>query len=331
MIRQSIKIAFIAVCLLGVLCGVLLLPASADTTRQFGVHGDLDGDGEVTVSDARILLQYLVKKIDFNDFGYLRAMADVNGDNAVDINDARLVLQKIVGKIDTFPWTPNLLFVGNSLTYWGLAPESMRTLCRLSGRPLTVLKHTPPTTWLGDYLNHYAAGFYEYHRQQADIVVLQNMNDYILPEPECVAEFRSYFRPGTRFYSLMTEYASCLFYDWDPAPPGDVTPIPCGLAFWLLRADPRTADFDLYDPDGFHPNELYGYLQALTAYAVIYQTTCVGLPYDFLSDKALTCLGGGDIAEKILLIQQKVMEAVAADPADYPVIIQEIWKVTDPY
>ena len=63
--------------------------------------GDINNDGKVDTTDARLALQYAVGKIPLDD-GQL-GLGDVNADGKVDTTDARLILQKAVGKIDQFP------------------------------------------------------------------------------------------------------------------------------------------------------------------------------------------------------------------------------------
>jgi len=63
--------------------------------------GDVNGDGVIDSTDARLVLQYAVGKIDAAALN--TAAADVNGDNKVDSTDARLILQHAVGKIKEFP------------------------------------------------------------------------------------------------------------------------------------------------------------------------------------------------------------------------------------
>ncbi len=65
------------------------------------VFGDVDGSGKVDSTDARLVLQYAVGKID--DTALNVAVADVDGSGKVDSTDARLILQYAVGKIDNFP------------------------------------------------------------------------------------------------------------------------------------------------------------------------------------------------------------------------------------
>jgi len=64
------------------------------------VPGDVNGDRKVDSTDARIILQYAVGKIE--ETALATAAADVNGSGTVDSTDARLVLQYAVGKIQTF-------------------------------------------------------------------------------------------------------------------------------------------------------------------------------------------------------------------------------------
>ena len=63
--------------------------------------GDVDGNGKIDSTDARLVLQLAVGKIQQNTIIY--AAADVDGNGKVDSTDARLILQYAVGKIKTFP------------------------------------------------------------------------------------------------------------------------------------------------------------------------------------------------------------------------------------
>lgn len=63
--------------------------------------GNVDGDEQINSTDARLVLQYAVRKID--ETALNKAAADVNGDGYVDSTDARLILQVAVRKIDKFP------------------------------------------------------------------------------------------------------------------------------------------------------------------------------------------------------------------------------------
>jgi len=74
--------------------------AVIDTEVAYGAAGDVNGDGRVDSTDARLVLQYAVGKIDAAKLAV--GAADVDGNNKVDSTDARLILQYAVGKIKGF-------------------------------------------------------------------------------------------------------------------------------------------------------------------------------------------------------------------------------------
>ena len=64
-----------------------------------GKLGDVNGDTEITVSDATMIMRYLAKLVtDVND-----SVADVNGDGAVTIADATMLMRYVAKLIDSFP------------------------------------------------------------------------------------------------------------------------------------------------------------------------------------------------------------------------------------
>ena len=63
--------------------------------------GDVDGDGEITVTDALLTLQGSVGKITLSPEAQGRA--DVDGDGKITVTDSLLILQRAVVKIDKFP------------------------------------------------------------------------------------------------------------------------------------------------------------------------------------------------------------------------------------
>ena len=66
-----------------------------------GTPGDVDGDEEITSTDARLTLQYYAGKIGEEDLDV--DVADVDGDGEITSTDARLILQMYAGKIEDFP------------------------------------------------------------------------------------------------------------------------------------------------------------------------------------------------------------------------------------
>ena len=66
-----------------------------------GLWGDVDRDGKITTTDARLTLQFSAKKI--GEDALDTAAADVDGDKKISTTDARLILQRAAKKIDFFP------------------------------------------------------------------------------------------------------------------------------------------------------------------------------------------------------------------------------------
>lgn len=65
-----------------------------DDPAEEGIAGDADGDGEVTSSDARLILRFAVGLETLSEKN--QKLADLNGDGEVDTSDARLALRKSV-------------------------------------------------------------------------------------------------------------------------------------------------------------------------------------------------------------------------------------------
>jgi hypothetical protein len=63
--------------------------------KNEAIQGDINGDGAVNSSDARVVLQYTVGSIKLTEEEL--KLADVNGDGKVDSADARQILQTVVG------------------------------------------------------------------------------------------------------------------------------------------------------------------------------------------------------------------------------------------
>ena len=65
------------------------------------LYGDVNADGRVDSSDARVVLQTAVGKLALTEDR--TAAADVDGSQTIDSSDARYILQKSVQKLDRFP------------------------------------------------------------------------------------------------------------------------------------------------------------------------------------------------------------------------------------
>ena len=61
----------------------------------YAIPGDVNGDGQVDTTDARLVLQAAIGKVKLDK---QQTAADINGDGKIDTSDAREILQKAVGK-----------------------------------------------------------------------------------------------------------------------------------------------------------------------------------------------------------------------------------------
>ena len=77
------------------------LDVAAMEEAMAALPGDVDGDGTITSTDARLVLQYYAGKV--NETALNIAVADVDSDGAITSTDARLILQMYAGKINSFP------------------------------------------------------------------------------------------------------------------------------------------------------------------------------------------------------------------------------------
>ena len=77
-------------------------PTSTAPTKPLQpLLGDINRDGTINTTDARLALQYAVEKIRLDEAQL--AAGDVDGNGIVNTTDARLILQYAVEKIDRFP------------------------------------------------------------------------------------------------------------------------------------------------------------------------------------------------------------------------------------
>lgn len=72
-----------------------LVGGTEDKAEKTAVKGDVDGDGVVSVADARQILRYATKLDTPTDVQ--KKIADIDGDGEVDVEDARLALRLAVG------------------------------------------------------------------------------------------------------------------------------------------------------------------------------------------------------------------------------------------
>ncbi len=85
----------------------ITIPALDDAKRSTVYYGDVDYSSSVDVTDALLVLQSSVGKVEFNQYETDRAnvdgSADEEGNATLTVSDALLVLQRSVSKIKAFP------------------------------------------------------------------------------------------------------------------------------------------------------------------------------------------------------------------------------------
>jgi len=94
------KILAAALAALLALAPLFIFPAAAETEGAV-LLGDVDGDGQINTTDARLIAGYVVGQFTENDLNL--SAADVNGDGVVSVYDVLLVLRFSCSCIDSFP------------------------------------------------------------------------------------------------------------------------------------------------------------------------------------------------------------------------------------
>ena len=74
-----------------------IVDAVACYTDCFGISGDVDGDGKVTVADAILVARYAISAGELSNEGNALQLADFNCDGFVNIVDATLIARAALG------------------------------------------------------------------------------------------------------------------------------------------------------------------------------------------------------------------------------------------
>jgi hypothetical protein len=212
----------------------------------------------------------------------------------------------------------NVLFIGNSLTFVGQIPQKFESLLKLTNKSVNMFEKTNGGYKLSQHLTDLKSGSYNDIIEKADTVILQEYGSYGLDTANSIIQIQKLFKSNTRFYYLLTEFdiPQRLTELKDIK---NITYIPSGYSHNLLLKGVFTYD-QLHAINDYHPNSLYGYIAALTVYSKLFNTSCIGLSYDFLDENTIALIPGDTKAEKdktINKIQTKVMVAVKAKQSDY--------------
>lgn len=174
-----------------------------------------------------------------------------------------------------------IIFIGNSFTYYGEAPEKTQLISEYYGTGYTFIDSTQPSFFISADFDLLLAmkEIDPAYFTEADIVVIQE--SYLSDSAIKVMEL---FPRDTKFYLLSVWSDFYISGDIsDQAGGRSVRLIPAGTAYRSLLNKGYDENVFLAE-DNFHPNDNLGFVTALTAYAVIADADITEAPTDILSD-----------------------------------------------
>jgi len=211
-----------------------------------------------------------------------------------------------------------VLFLGNSLTYFGGIPEKFLAHSNAEGESVRILKKTDGGYELRQHLADLKSGGFDQLISEADIVVMQEFGTAGHDTDRAVAEIQKLFKSGTRFYFIITEFDIPERIE-QLAEVVNITLIPSGFAHNLIWEDGYEYS-QLHMHKDYHPNALYGYIAALAVFSVIFGKSCIRTRFDFLDAATMAKVPGYSTEEKtraVFKIQEKVMEAVNTETKEW--------------
>lgn len=212
-----------------------------------------------------------------------------------------------MGTIDSSSF--NILFIGNSLTYYNSQPQLFWNMATASGKKLFVDQATIPGAQLQDHLKS------DFTRekiksQKWHLVILQEANDAIAfvekhgEIENCLLQIKTmilencsetkiaYFLPwslplgyqkGAESYNFETFQTMLRDGTVAMCQKIDMITAPVGWAWY--RVITQRPDLQLYDRDGSHPSFLGSYLGACVYYVMVFQASVVDNKYPVLINK----------------------------------------------
>ena len=176
-----------------------------------------------------------------------------------------------------------ILFIGNSRIYYGQAPEKTQLLSNHYSGGYTCVDCTQPGySMYGNYLNMLCRKEFdpEFFSEADKVVLLGPDNELAL---QMVMEL---FPKDTEFYIIYVwEYYDPQWNVPDYFTGYNVKIIPAGNAYINMLQKGYDNEFFLAE-DGFHPNGVMGYIQALSTYAVIDGSDISDAPEDIYTEYA---------------------------------------------
>ncbi len=137
--------------------GALMATMAASAALPVGAAdflvGDINGDGVVNTTDARLALQFAVGKIELTEEAWMAG--DVNQDDELNTTDARMILQYAVGKLTEFPYEEWVDIFAEDYTRNSFTPgaeESGSTFAALEDVPDGAVEVQPDTKQFGRFV-----------------------------------------------------------------------------------------------------------------------------------------------------------------------------------
>ncbi|MEL6658460.1 MAG: hypothetical protein AAFP77_19505 [Bacteroidota bacterium] len=207
-----------------------------------------------------------------------------------------LILGSLSGVIGQDNTTPNVLFVGNSYTYFWNLPQTVAVMAAEKEVPLETRQSTSGGVNLGQHWR----GERELNTQalirsgEFDVVIIQDHSRRAIDHPDSLQHYGNLLSDLCR-ESGATPYVYMTWArEWDPymqAPIAeqyqrlgeriDAEVIPVGLAW--QRARTLRPSLPLFDPDGSHPSPTGTYLIACVVFGALTGESPVGLPHRIVS------------------------------------------------
>lgn len=195
-------------------------------------------------------------------------------------------------QFDSLEIPKNVLFIGNSYTYFWNLPTCVELMAKSQKVDLKTRSSLSGGTNLGQHWR----GERNLKSQEKvksgnfDAMVLQDHSMRAIQHPDSLLYFGKQFCDLAKANNVKPYIYMTWARKWNPlmqskitekylqlAKENDVQIVPVGLA-WQKARELRP-DLDLYDPDGSHPSTMGTYLTACVFYAVFTRKSPVGLPH----------------------------------------------------
>lgn len=212
-------------------------------------------------------------------FPSCKGQVSVNTSSDTQTNVSTLTNQTTKYTIDSTK--KNIVFIGNSLTYVGKIPRSLDIAAFSGKEAINIVDLTESGFTLGQHVDKLKDSQYDSVFKGADIVIFQ---EYGAPAKDTAKNLKilmDRFNPEAKMYFLLTELDLEINREEELKDIAGITYVPSGYVHQnLLKKGFKYEQFHL--ANDYHPNELYGYIAALTLYSVLFKKPIDDIPYEFI-------------------------------------------------